>query len=181
MRLGFPDVVDDVTVRLVASVVLGAGVVALATGWWQMYAVLAADFLRASLGPRASPIARVVLQWVRPAVSAAPRPTPGPPKRFAAAIGAVLTTLAAVAGALHSTGGSATAATVVFAIGAIMVVFPALEAAVGLCVGCVLFAGLMRWGVVPERICLECADITQRTATALSGQRGTPATPVNRL
>ena len=52
----FPDIVDDVTVRLIAAVVLVIGVVALATSAWWLYALLAVDFtLRAALGPSASP------------------------------------------------------------------------------------------------------------------------------
>jgi hypothetical protein len=31
-----------------------------------------------------------------------------------------------------------------------------------LCIGCKIFAGLMRLGVVPERICVECADLGAR-------------------
>ncbi len=45
-----------------------------------------------------------------------------------------------------------------------MVLFPLLEAAFGLCVGCRLFAVLMRLGLVPEEVCLDCADITRRRA-----------------
>jgi hypothetical protein len=44
----------------------------------------------------------------------------------------------------------------------VMVVFPALESLLGLCVGCVLFGPLMRLGLVPEDVCLDCADITRR-------------------
>ena len=49
-------------------------------------------------------------------------------------------------------------------IGAIMVVFPALESLAGICVGCIVFGWLMRLGVIPESVCLECADITRRAA-----------------
>jgi len=87
----------------------------------------------------------------------------GPPKRFAAAIGAALTTSAAVLWVLG------VAAPVVVTIGAIMVVFPALESILGLCVGCKVFAVLMRLGLVPAEICLECADISLR-------QRSLPST-----
>lgn len=159
----FPRVVDDVTVRLIAGVVLLLGVVALLAHQWWLYAVLAVDFvLRAGFGPQASPVARLVQSFVRPRVPAAKRPTAGPPKRFAAAIGAVMTTLASV---LWLTG---TASGVVVAIGVVMVVFPALESLLGFCVGCALFSGLMKLGLVPEEVCLECADISLRRAPANS-------------
>jgi hypothetical protein len=57
---------------------------------------------------------------------------------------------------------------VVVAIGVVMVVFPALESLLGLCVGCVLFGGLMKLGVVPEEVCLECADISLRRPATTS-------------
>ena len=160
MRISrFPNIVDEVAVRLIAGVVLVLGVVALATQQWWLYLVLAADFvLRAGWGPSASPVAQLVRRWVRPRVSAAPRYTAGPPKRFAAAIGAVLTVAASglwLAGATVP---------VVF-IGVVMVVFPALESLGGVCVGCIAFGWLMQLGVIPESVCLECADISRRTTT----------------
>lgn len=159
----FPTVVDDVTVRLIAAVVLVIGVLALGLQQWWLYAVLAVDFvLRAALGPRASPIAVAVNRWVRPRVPTAKRPTAGPPKRFAAAIGAVLTVAATALWLLGVVTGSSAAITAVVVIGVVMVVFPLLEAAFGLCVGCRLFSVLMRLGLVPEEVCLDCADITRR-------------------
>ena len=158
-----PRVVDDVTIRLTAAVVLVLALAALGLHQWWIYAVLAVDFaLRVTYGPKASPVALGVQRLVRPRVGAAKRPTAGPPKRFAAGIGAVLTTAAAVLWALG------VAAPVVVTIGAVMVVFPALESILGICVGCRAFAVLMRLGVVPEEICLGCADISLR-------QRQTPS------
>jgi hypothetical protein len=161
----FPSIVDDVTVRLIAAAVLVVSVLALATGQWWLYAVLAAEFvLRAGWGPSASPLARAVQRFVRPRVAAAPRHTAGPPKRFAASIGAVMTAAAAALGLLASLTGSAAAGTGVLVIGVVMVVFPALEAFFGLCVGCVLFGLLMRTGLVPEDVCLDCADLSRRSS-----------------
>ena len=159
MRISrFPNIVDDVTVRLIAAVVLLLAAVALATAQWWLYAVLAADFvLRASLGPSASPVARFVGAVVRPRVAAAPRYTPGPPKRFAASIGAALTAAATVLWLLGAT-------LPVVVIGVVMVVFPALESLAGICVGCQVFSLLMRAGVIPESVCVECADISRRAA-----------------
>jgi hypothetical protein len=158
MRISrFPNIVDEVAVRLIAGVVLVLGVVALATQQWWLYLVLAADFvLRAGWGPSASPIAQLVRRWVRPRVSTAPRYTAGPPKRFAAVIGAVLTVAASVLWLAGAT-------LPVVVIGVVMVVFPALESLAGVCVGCIVFGWLMRLGVIPESVCLECADISRRT------------------
>lgn len=153
----FPRVVDDVTVRLIAGVVLILAVAALALHQWWIYAVLALDFiLRTALGPKASPVARGVQRFVRPRVRARKRPTAGPPKRFAAAIGATLTTAAAILWALG------VADPAVVTIGVVMIVFPTLESILGVCVGCTVFGVLMKLGVVPEEICLECADISLR-------------------
>ena len=168
MRISrFPNIVDDVTVRLIAAVILVLGVVALAAHQWWLYALLAADFvLRAGWGPSASPVAILVNRWIRPRVVAKPRYTAGPPKRFAAAIGAVFTMAATVLWL----GGTSVP---VVLIGVVMVVFPALEAIAGICVGCIVFGALMRLGLLPESVCLDCADITRRaarrqTATATS-------------
>jgi uncharacterized protein DUF4395 len=161
----FPSLVDDVTVRLIAAGVLVVSVAALATGQWWLYAVLAVDFtLRAGWGPQASPLARLVQRAVRPRVAAAPRYTAGPPKRFAAAIGAVMTATATVLGLVSLFTGSSGAGLAVLVIGAVMVLFPALEAVFGVCVGCLLFGLLMRTGLVPEDVCLDCADLTRRAS-----------------
>ncbi len=159
MRISrFPNIVDDVTVRLIAAVILVLAVVALAAHQWWLYAVLAADFvLRSGWGPSASPIAILVNRWIRPRVATKPRYTAGPPKRFAAAVGAVFTVAATI---LWLAGTSVP----VIVIGAVMVVFPALESLFGICAGCIVFGWLMRLGVIPESVCLECADITRRAA-----------------
>lgn len=154
--LFFPRVVDEVTVRLVAAQVLVVSTLAVATGWLWLFAPLAVDFaLRVAFGPR-SPLAQVALKVLRPRVSAAVRPTPGPPKRFAAAIGAVCSALVVLLA--YPLGWSAAA----WVVAAMMVLFPLLETALGLCVGCWLFRGLMRLGWVPQAVCLECADISLR-------------------
>ncbi|MEP7191561.1 MAG: DUF4395 domain-containing protein [Actinomycetota bacterium] len=155
----FPGVVDDVTVRLIAAVVLVLALVALDLQQWWIYAVLALDFtLRTVFGPKASPLALVVQRFIRPAVRARKRPTAGPPKRFAAGIGAVLTSVAAILWLAD------VAPMVVVVIGVVMVVFPALESIAGICVGCKIFGVLMKLGVVPKEICLECADISLRVS-----------------
>ena len=80
---------------------------------------------------------------------------PGPPKRFAQAIGLVLTLVATgflVAGL----------PAVTTALLAILLVFATLESALGFCAGCYAFGLLMRAGLVPEETCAACNDISLR-------------------
>jgi hypothetical protein len=69
---------------------------------------------------------------------------------------------------LSAATGSQAASAAVVVIGVVMVVFPALEAVLGVCVGCILFSGLMKIGLVPDDVCLECADLSQRARAARS-------------
>lgn len=166
----FPRVVDDVSVRLIAGVVLLVTVLAIAFGAWWLYLPLLLDFvLRSAIGPRASPVAQLVNRVVRPRLNTPKRPTAGPPKRFAAAIGAVMSAAIVV---LWLAGAPSP---LLLVLGAVMVVFPALESIFGVCVGCLAFGGLMRLGIIPEEVCLECADISlrqRRLAAERSPSRG---------
>lgn len=153
----FPNPVNEKAARTVAAVVAVLALLAVLTGWLWIAAVLAYGFVARTLaGPTFSPLGRLAQDVVAPRLGPK-RPTPGPPKRFAQAVGAVVTTLAAVfALAL----GWDAAATVLLAI---LVVFATLEAALGLCVGCRIFALLMRAGVIPAETCEACNDIWSRT------------------
>lgn len=170
----FPRVLDDVTVRLVAAEVLVVAVVAALTRQPWLFGLLAVDFaLRAGLGPRVSPLARLASGLLRPRVPAAPRPTAGPPKRFAATVGLVFSVAIPVVFSGLST-------TVGWVLIAIMVVFPALESLAGVCVGCLVFNRLMRLGVIPESVCLECADISLRRSRLEAAAGGQVAGPTTR-
>lgn len=157
----FPDPVNEVAARLVAGgVVFLTAITLLADAPW-LIAVIAAGFLaRVLTGPRVSPLALFVTRVLVPMLPAAERPTPGPPKRFAQGIGATLSLTAAI---LHFGFGFTAAAYVL--IGMILVA-ASLEAFVGFCLGCRIFAILMRLGIVPESACEACADITRRRPAA---------------
>ena len=86
---------------------------------------------------------------------------PGPPKRFAQGVGLVFSGGALLALAL----GSPFAASVLIAG---LVVAATLESVFAFCLGCVMFGQLMRVGVVPESVCVECANISARLASATS-------------
>jgi hypothetical protein len=49
-----------------------------------------------------------------------------------------------------------------------LVVAATLESVFAFCLGCTMFALLMRVGVVPESVCVECSDISRRLAAATS-------------
>ena len=85
----------------------------------------------------------------------AERPTPGPPKRFAQAIGATVSITALVTSGSGATG-------VAYGLIAILAVFASLEAFVGFCVGCWLFRRRMRTGLVSDSTSEACNDVWDR-------------------
>lgn len=155
--LSFPDPVNEVSARLVAGgvVLLCAAVLATQQPW--LLLPLAYGFVaRVLTGPTLSPLGQLVTRVLTPGLGAAERPVPGPPKRFAQGIGATLSVTALV---LHF-GFALTGAAWVLV--AMILVAASLEAFAGLCLGCWLFAGLMRVGVIPDRVCQACADLRLR-------------------
>ena len=88
-----------------------------------------------------------------------PRPVAGPPKRFAQGIGATFSLSALILTGL----GYWTAAQVVLGL---LAVAATLEAALGICLGCMTFGALMKAGVVPEEVCERCNDIWATTGGA---------------
>jgi hypothetical protein len=155
--LSFPRIVNEKAARVVAGVVAIVALVALLTGARWLLPVLAYGFVaRVLAGPRLSPLALFATRVAAPRLGPE-KPTPGPPKRFAQGIGATVT-LAGTAAWL------AGATVVADAALAVMVVAATLESAFALCLGCKAFGLLMRTGLIPEAVCLECADIGARRA-----------------
>jgi Domain of unknown function (DUF4395) len=156
----FPNPVNEKAARTVAGVVLVTVVLILATTWYWLLIPLAYGFwARVLTGPTLSPLGWTAQNVVAPRLGAA-RPVPGPPKRFAQLMGAVMSTAALV---LALVMGDHTAADVV-----LILFLPAagLESIAGYCVGCKVFGLLMRAGVIPETVCAECADISLRLRAA---------------
>lgn len=153
--LRFPKVVNEKAARVVAALVVVVAVLALATGWLWLSAVLAVGFaLRVASGPRVDPFGWLATKVVAPRLGE-PVLVPGAPKRFAQAVGLALTAAATLALAVG-------APAVTVGLLAVLVVFALLESVVGFCAGCWVFGQLMRWGLVPEAVCLECQDISAR-------------------
>lgn len=152
--IGFPDPVNEVSSRLVAAgvVLLAVPIIVLDLEWLTL--VLAYGFVaRVLTGPKLSPLGLLVTRVVTPRLPVEPRYVPGPPKRFAQGIGVAFSVTAAV---LALGFGNWGAAQVVLGL---LVVAAVAEAALGFCVGCKLFAVLMRVGLIPESVCERCARL----------------------
>jgi uncharacterized protein DUF4395 len=150
----FPNPVNEVSARLVAGGVLLMSIAAIVLGQPWIAAVIAYGFVaRVLTGPTLSPLGQLVTRVITPRLGVAPRPVAGPPKRFAQGIGAVFSVTAAVLGLGL---GLDTAA---YALLGVLVFAATLESVFAFCVGCQLFALLMRAGVIPEAVCERCNDI----------------------
>ncbi len=153
----FPNPVNEVSARLVAAgvVVMCAATLLLGQPW--IIVLLAYGFVaRVLTGPTLSPLGQFVTRVLTPALPFAEKLTPGPPKRFAQGIGATLSVGALISWAVF---GATTAAYVLVAM---ILVAASLEAFLGFCLGCKVFAVLMRTGLIPESACEECNDIWSR-------------------
>ena len=153
----FPDPVNEIAARLVAGGVVAMTALFLATGFSPLLLVIAYGFVaRVMAGPKVSPLGLLVTRVVEPRLGIAPRFTPGPPKRFAQGIGATLSVVAVVSYFALDLVPLAYLST------AAIVVAASLESFLGYCLGCKMFAILMRFGLIPDSVCEACADITSR-------------------
>jgi hypothetical protein len=154
----FPNPVNDVSARTVAAgvVIMSVATIVFDQPW--LTAIIAYGFLaRVLTGPTASPLGQLATRVITPRVPAVGKRVPGPPKRFAQGIGAVLSVTAAVL----ALGFGQT--TIAYAVLGVVTFAATLESVFAICLGCTVFAALMRAGVIPASICEECNAIWQRT------------------
>ncbi len=150
---GFPETVNEVAARTVAGGVTVMAVGFCVTGNRLLLGLLCYGFLaRVASGPKLSPLGRFATKIVAPRLKRFSRIVPGKPKRFAQGIGAVFTSAALI---LSGFGFSEAA----LILTAALALFASLEAVLAFCVGCRLFAALMKLGFVNPDYCEECADI----------------------
>jgi Domain of unknown function (DUF4395) len=152
---GFPRTINEKAARTVAGVVALTGIVALAAqAQWLLIPLAYGFWARVLSGPTLSPLAQFATRVAAPRLGA-PKEVAGPPKRFAQALGAAMTT----AGSICWLAGATTAADVFIAL---LIAAATLESAFAVCLGCHAFNLLMRIGVVPESVCVECANLNLR-------------------
>jgi len=150
----FPNPVNEVSARLVA-----AGVVLMCAATlgfdqpWILVAIAYGFFARVLTGPSLSPLGTVVTRLVTPRLPIAERPVAGPPKRFAQGMGFAMSTTAAVLALGFDYRFAA------FVITGLIIGAATLESGLGFCIGCRVFAALMRLGLVPEEVCERCNNL----------------------
>ena len=148
----FPNPVNDASARTVALGVVTMSVVAFATNQAWVLIPLTYGFLaRLAAGPTLSPLGQFAVRVSGPRIKAWQKFVPGPPKRFAQGIGAVLT--------LDSW---SMARWILLP----LIAAASLEGFLGYCLGCTIFGWLIRAGIVPDSICAECGDLSARYAAA---------------
>jgi hypothetical protein len=149
-RFGFPNPVNEVAARVVAAGVVIECLLFLVTRQPVIVAAIAYGFVaRVLAGPRYSPLGLLATRVIVPRLRVPPKLVPGPPKRFAQGIGATLSVAALVAYVLGATGFA-------MLLVAAIVVAATLESALAICLGCRIFAVLMRAGIIPETVCEAC-------------------------
>src|SRR3954468_14129017 len=148
----FPNPVNEKAARVVAGVVMVVALITLlASAYWLLIPLAYGFWARVLTGPTLSPLGQLATRVAAPCLGD-PKYVPGPPKRFAQGVGAGFTTGAAV----FALAGAPTGADVLLAL---LVVAAGLESILALCLGCQVFALLMRTGLIPESVCLECANL----------------------
>jgi hypothetical protein len=153
----FPNPVNEVSARLVAGgvVMMAAATIIFDQPW--LTAVIAYGFVaRVLTGPTASPLGQFATRVLTPRLHVSAKLVAGPPKRFAQAMGVAFSVTAAVL----ALGFGQT--TIAYAVLGALIVAATLESVFAICLGCKVFAVLMRIGVIPEEVCAECNDIWSR-------------------
>ena len=158
----FPDPVNEVSARLVATGVVAMALTFLITGSSAVLIIMTYGFwARLLTGPTLSPLGQLVTRVVTPLISEQRyRFVAGAPKRFAQGIGAAFTTSAVVATLVN-------APSIAFGLIAALTVAAGLEAFAGYCLGCSIYGTLIRSGLRPAADCPDCADISHRIAQRL--------------
>lgn len=153
----FPNPVNEYAARTVAAGVVLLSVATIALDQpWLLFVIAYGFWARVLSGPRFSPLGQLATRVVVPRLGREPKLVPGPPKRFAQGMGVAFSSTSLV---LWYGFGEHAAAFVVLGM---LVGAAFLEAAFGVCLGCRVFGLLMKTGMIPESVCVECADLSSR-------------------
>lgn len=150
----FPNPVNDAAARSVALGVIALSVITFVSGDAWLLILLTYGFAaRVAAGPKISPLGWFAMHVSGPRLKSWEKFVPGPPKRFAQAMGLAFSSAALIT---WLTAGWLDARWILVP----LVGAASLEGFLGFCMGCTVFGWLMRAGLIPESICEECADLT---------------------
>lgn len=150
----FPNPVNEVSARLVAAGVVLLTIATIVFVQPVLLVLLAYGFVaRVLTGPTLSPLGQFVTRVLTPNLPFPPKYVAGPPKRFAQGIGAALSLGAVIA---YFGFGQTTIALVLVGF---ITVAATLESVFALCLGCKVFAVLMRAGLISDEVCERCNNI----------------------
>jgi Domain of unknown function (DUF4395) len=152
----FPDPVNEVAARCVAAGVVVMAAVALVFDervTWLLWVLAYGFTARVLTGPTMSPLGQLATRVIVPRLPIAPKLVPGPPKRFAQAMGFAFSVSALI---LTLVGEDLPARIVL----ALLLVAATLESVFAICLGCAVFAVLMRAGIIPAEVCERCNNLS---------------------
>ncbi|HEY5103766.1 MAG TPA: DUF4395 domain-containing protein [Acidimicrobiales bacterium] len=152
----FPNPINNAAARTVGIGVVVMSVLAFVTGWaWLLIPLTYGFAARVAAGPKISPLGTFAVRVAAPRLKKWQGTVPGPPKRFAQAMGLAFSLAALIT--WLSAGWLDARWILLPLIGA-----AALEGFAGYCLGCTIFGWLIRAGVIPESVCAECGDLSER-------------------
>jgi hypothetical protein len=152
----FPNPVNDAAARSVALGVVALSVITFLTGEAWLLILLAYGFAaRVAAGPKISPLGWFAVHVSGPRLTSWEKSVPGPPKRFAQTLGLAFSSVALIT--WLSAGWLDARWILLPLVGA-----ASLEGFFGFCLGCTIFGWLIRAGLVPESVCVECGDLAAR-------------------
>lgn len=149
----FPHPVNETSARIVAFGALLMGFAFAATGSaWILIPLTYGFAARVVAGPWLSPLGLLSTKMITPRLRIQHRLVAGPPKRFAQFVGLLFSSTGVVLWMLDHT----TAARVVVAM---LAAAAFLESIFAVCLGCIMFGWMIRWGFIPERVCEQCGNL----------------------
>ena len=155
----FPHPVNETSARIVALGAMLMSAVFAATGAaWILIPLTYGFVTRVLTGPALSPLGLLSTKIITPRLHVQHRLVAGPPKRFAQFVGLLFSTTSSVLWLLDFTTASRVVA-------AMLAAAAFLEAVFAVCLGCIMFGWMIRWGVIPDRVCEQCSKLNLGTQT----------------
>lgn len=123
---------------------------------WILIPLMYGFAARVLTGPALSPLGLLSTKIITPRLRIQHRFVAGPPKRFAQFVGLLFSASASVLWLLDFTTASRVVA-------AMLAAAAFLEAVFAVCLGCIMFGWMIRWGVIPDRVCEQCSNLNLGT------------------